>query len=136
MNRTRELLDKLVSTKDEAERAALRIELDNECLRQPEGLSAAGVAAYQTVLQFIGGNDLGSTGGCKAFYSPAEWRERGEEYGLESELILCHDGGCLAPCCNWDYECYALVEKLRKALEKAGCWVEQCTSWYSAVYRS
>jgi hypothetical protein len=26
------------------------------------------------------------------------------------------------------------VEELRRSLEKVGVYVEQCTSWYSAVY--
>ena len=73
-------------------------------------------------------------GGCRAFYTPKEWAERREEFGRESLLILCHDGGSLAPACNWAYENLAARERLRRSLEKIGLYVEQCTSWYSAVY--
>ena len=74
-------------------------------------------------------------GGCKAFYSPKEWKKRGEDYGTESLLILCHDGGDLAPLCNWDYECYKSMEDFNDFLQqKHGVYLEQCTSWYSAVY--
>lgn len=73
-------------------------------------------------------------GGCKAFYSPQEWKERKESYGTDSKLVLVHDGGDLAPYCNLDYECYPRVEKLAKRLKEMGYYVEQCTCWYSAVY--
>lgn len=75
-----------------------------------------------------------SGGGSRAFYSPKEWRERGESYGQQSVLILCHDGGDLAPLCNWDYECYKSMEAFKDFLRQKGFYVEQCTSWYSAVY--
>ena len=74
-------------------------------------------------------------GGCKAYYTPDEWRERGESYGTESVLILVHDGSDLASYCNIDYGCVSRIEKLRIALEKNGYYVENCTGWYSAVYR-
>lgn len=74
-------------------------------------------------------------GGCKAFYSIKEWKERGESYGTKSLLILCHDGGDLGPVCNHDYECYKAMEDFAGFLRNHyGVYVEQCTSWYSAVY--
>jgi hypothetical protein len=73
-------------------------------------------------------------GGCKAFYSPEEWIERGEKYGRNSVLILCHDGGDLAPFVNYDYGCYKLIDGLSSVLEDAGYYAEQCTCWYTAVY--
>jgi len=77
----------------------------------------------------------GSTGGgCRAFWTPAEWKERGENYGNNATLILVHDGGALAAFCNYDYCEYAKIEKLDKALGKIGYYVEACTSWYSGVY--
>ncbi len=75
-------------------------------------------------------------GGCRAFYSPAEWRERGEEYGRDSLLILVHDGGDLATMCSLDYGCYQAQARLVAELRKRGLFVEQCTTWYSAVYRA
>lgn len=76
-----------------------------------------------------------SGGGCRAFYSTKEWKERGEDYGTESEFIICHDGGDLAPFFNWDYCSYDSVEKMINQLKDLGYRVEQCTSWYSAVYK-
>lgn len=74
-----------------------------------------------------------SGGGCQAFYTPQEWAERGE-YGKNSVLILCHDGGALAPYCNFDYMRYECIDQMNNALKAIGYYCEQCTSWYSAVY--
>ncbi len=51
-------------------------------------------------------------------------------------LVVVHDGGDLAPVFNWAYERYALIEELRVELERVGLFAEQCTSWYSAIYRA
>jgi hypothetical protein len=87
----------------------------------------------QVVLSVLGDNPNG--GGCRAFWTPEEWTARNEEYGTDSILVLVHDGGDLAPACNWDYGNYELSDKLTTALNEAGFYYEQCTSWYSAVYR-
>lgn len=73
-------------------------------------------------------------GGAQTFYDPELWKERGETYGLESVLIVVHDGGDLAPYCNHDYQNYAAMERLSRRLAKSGLHIEQCTCWYSAVY--
>ena len=73
-------------------------------------------------------------GGCKAFYSPKEWIERGERYGHNATLILVHDGGDLAPFVNLDCMAYNLYEGLSQVLFKAGFYIESCTCWYAAVY--
>jgi len=75
-----------------------------------------------------------SGGGCRAFYSPEAWEARGEDYGTESVLVLVHDGGALAPYCNYDYGAYGAIDALTEALEAHGYYVEACTCWYSAVY--
>lgn len=79
-----------------------------------------------------------SGGGCKAFYSKDEWRNKGErDCGPAAILILCHDGGDLSPYCNLDYEVYSAYEALQQMLEKEhGVWLEQGSSWYSVVYSS
>jgi len=72
--------------------------------------------------------------GSTCFYSPAEWRERGELYGLESVLIVTHDGGDLARFCDWSRQDYRAMERLSKRLAAAKVYMEQCTCWYSAIY--
>ena len=100
----------------------------------PEGLSPKGRAAADAILAKMRADGRANAGGCKVFYSPAEWAARGEDYGLESVLIVCHDGGEHAAYFNMDYLEYNLMEQMVQALNAAGVWVEQCTSWYSAVY--
>lgn len=75
-----------------------------------------------------------SGGGCRAFYSPKEWKERGEKYGGTSFLIVCHDGGDLAPYFSLDCQRYDEYNKMEKFLNEIGFYQEQCTSWYSAIY--
>ena len=70
----------------------------------------------------------------RVFWAPGEWRERGELYGLNSVLVVTHDGGDHAPWFSWDYGYYGLIEEMRRALEACGLFAEQCTSWYSAIY--
>ena len=78
--------------------------------------------------------DLTKTGGCKAFYTPDDWRDRGNVYGRDSVLIIAHDGGDLAHVCNMDYEQYQLMEDFAQFLNIHGYYIESCTSWYSAIY--
>jgi hypothetical protein len=73
-------------------------------------------------------------GGCRAFYGPKEWAERNETYGLKSLLIVVHDGGDLEPYCNLDFGSYSMHDQMQAALGKVGLYMEQCTSWYSAIY--
>jgi hypothetical protein len=98
-----------------------------------EHLSGEALKIADIVRRVIGEDAFG--GGCRAFWTPEEWRARKEEYGTDSVLILVHDGGDLAQYCNWDYEQYSLSGQLDEALTKAGYYCEQCTCWYSAVYR-
>lgn len=72
-------------------------------------------------------------GGCQAFRDPDTWDDT---YGRQSKLILVHDGGDLARYCSYDYQDYSSIEKLSQALAEGGYWVEQCTTWYSAVYKN
>lgn len=103
---------------------------------KPDGLSALGQKAHEVIMRVLTAHEMTETGGCKSFYSPDEWRVRGEEYGCESELIVVYDGGSLRPFFNLDAECYSLNEEMRKALDEAGLHVEECTGWYAAVYRA
>jgi len=74
-------------------------------------------------------------GGCSAFYTPEEWRERHADVSCTGALlILVHDGGDLALRCNFSYEQYDAMEQLAAVLKAHGYWVEQATGWWSAVY--
>lgn len=102
----------------------------------PTELSADVKEAAQTIINTIQdtfGKDA-SGGGCRLFYTVDEWKDRGEEYGTTAALILVHDGGDAAPFLNLNYMVYDLHEKLRASVSKQGFYIEQCTSWYSAMY--
>lgn len=71
----------------------------------PENLDDLGKRAYNAIKKHLRDFEDMSTGGCKAFYSPIEWAERGESYGRGSKLIIVYDGGDLRPYMNMD-ACY------------------------------
>lgn len=58
----------------------------------PEGLSPEGEKAWELVTTFFVENKMTDTGGCKTFYSPKEWQEKGNRYGTKSVLIVVYDG--------------------------------------------
>jgi hypothetical protein len=113
--------------------------MDQDDFRIPEGLSPKGKRAAEAIVEMLNKhNPEGriSGGGCRAFYTPEEWRERGEQYGCDSLLVVCHDGGDAAPYFNYDYECYKLIDCMAVHLQKLGLFAEACTTWYTAVYEA
>jgi hypothetical protein len=102
---------------------------------KPEGLSQAGGRAQEAIMKVLEAHDSAHSGGQRVFYTPEEWRSRGEQYGRGSELVIVHDGGSHAPFFNHDYMAYEFIEEIQTALQPLGLFVEQCTSWYSAVYK-
>ena len=112
-----------------------------DCLAMPRGLDAKGKEAYKAIIAFLKKRGMTYTGGCKVFYSPQEWRQRGEKYGLKSKLIITYDGGDHARAFSMDH-CYVTGaasdyepnEAMQKALKAVGCYAEECTGWYAAVY--
>lgn len=106
-------------------------------LKIPEGLKGLGRAAADVILNTARaacGGEI-STGGCRAFYSPAQWKDRDEEYGTKSLLVVVHDGGDLARFFNHDYMDYKAIEQMDKALRAMGVYAESCTCWYTAIYK-
>ena len=86
----------------------------------------------QVVLEVVEPSHNPST---QSFYTPEAWRARGEEYGCDSLLVVRHEGGDLAPYFSYDYEAYQQIEQMRQRLAEIGLYAEQCTGWYSAIYR-
>jgi hypothetical protein len=107
-------------------------------LARPAGLSPAGNKAYDTIVDFLVKHGMTYTGGSKAFYSPAEWAARGEEYARNAVLIVVYDGGELPYVFNMDRaseaDNYQRMEALQKALRKSGLHAEESTHWYSGIY--
>ena len=100
----------------------------------PDGLTKVGNAAAKKILE-VAKKYGDNSGGCKTFYSPGEWRDRGEQYGRDSELIIVHDGGDFSYYFNMDKCAYDLYENMCDELTTIGVYAEQCTSWYTAIYK-
>lgn len=98
----------------------------------PKGLSDQARKAAEAIVATAG--EGASGGGCRAFWTPAEWAARGEKYGLGAILIVVHDGGDLAPFFCAGYLAYEAMNTMEQELEKIGCRAEQCTGWYTAIY--
>ena len=103
-------------------------------LDKPTGLGPRGEAAYDAIVAFLRRRKMTYTGGCKTFYSPAEWKARGEKYGLESALIVVYAGGEVRRAFCADEEDYKCIDAMHAALEKVGLYAEECTGWYCAIY--
>lgn len=100
----------------------------------PAGLSPQGLTAATVIRDFLQEKGLTYHGGGGKFYTSEEWIDRGEQYGTNSVLVITHDGGDHAVALDWDYGAYAIREELTERLGKHGLYVEECTSWFSAVY--
>ena len=106
-------------------------------LKEPEGFDTYHLDEEQrriaeVILKSAGAED---SGGCRAFYTPEEWQDRGEDYGCDSVLIVVHDGGDLARAFNISYGDDETMGAVYEALKAAGFWSEACTCWYTAIYR-
>ena len=100
----------------------------------PDDLSLEGRKAAEVIRDFFNKKDIAQHGGGGKFYSPQQWQDRDELYGLNSVLIITHDGGDHAGAFNLDYEQYELHDNLQEELRPLGMFLEACTSWYSAVH--
>jgi hypothetical protein len=115
----------------------------NRDLIKPDGLSEAGQKAYAIIVAYLKANNLTCTE-LRVFYAPAEWIERGHEYGTKAQLIVMYDGAtslkrvfsmdaCYAMA-RPGVDCYALYEGMQAKLNEAGMFFEECTGWYAAIY--
>jgi len=100
----------------------------------PKSLSTDGIVAGTIIRGFCHEQGLKYTGGCTIFKDPLYC---GESMGQDSLLIVCHDGAACKPCVSLrdmpgDLELY---ESLSQLLELAGFYMQECTNWYTAVYR-
>lgn len=100
----------------------------------PEGLSPLGHLAAETIRTFLTEHDLLIHGGGGKFYTPEQWRDRGEQWGGDSLLIVIHDGGDHSGAFNLDHGMYTLHEAMVQRLADVGVFAEQATSWYSTIW--
>jgi hypothetical protein len=102
----------------------------------PEGVSENGRKAAEIIRAYVLELDLLGTSGGSVFRDPAEWDDN---FGRNSLLVVVHEGLDAGPCLSMDgaYNSgcgYALYEALTDRLRDAGLFIEQCTTWYSAIY--
>lgn len=81
------------------------------------------------IVAYMGG-ERGAT-----FYTPEEWKTRGEEYcNRNAALVVAYNGGDAGQYFNYDYCRYAALEGLNKALNAVGYFFEDATGRYGGVY--
>lgn len=74
-----------------------------------------------------------------SFYSPKEWRDRGEEYCLNSTCIIASEGDL---CSIWNGYCdneaygWALLDSFFNMLQENGLWYELGCHWYAGIYEN
>ncbi len=89
----------------------------------PSDLSPRACEAAEIILAQVRNMGLEDDISGRMFYSPSEWRERGERFGLNADLIVVHDDGFkLAP-----------FHAAKQELGKKGFYYEEAETWYSVV---
>ena len=85
---------------------------------------------YYLVKDFIRRRKL-STGDCRTFYTPLEWKYRKEECSQGALLVMVYDGSEVKRLVDeWD-----MGATFQKYLNKHGYYVEQGTHWYAGIYK-
>ena len=110
----------------------------NPDLAMPEGLSAGAEEAWRLVVRTAVERGLEYTGGSRVFYSPQEWRDRGEQYGTNSELVIVYDGSDVGRLFSLDKDMtadYVNLNAMSETLHSVGFFAEECTCWYAALYK-
>lgn len=108
--------------------------MSNPDLAVPKGLSEKGREAIRIILEVLAAHEITYTGGSKAFYSPAEWKAKGEQYCQNALLVVVYDGSALARCFEYAKEDYAAIEAMDAALRAADMYPESGTHWYAGIY--
>ena len=82
-----------------------------------------------TVKQWAKDNDVDLTD--TGFYTPEQWRDRGETWCLNADLIMTYEGG-LYEVINVHYP--ALFDSFFNTIQSIGYWFECGTHWYCGFY--
>lgn len=99
---------------------------------QPFGLTEDGQKAWSIVIGVLAKENISETGlNRQVFHSSREWQA--EVTGVDSELIIAHDGGGHAPYFNLDYGACLSRSTMDRALQEAGFYIETQTPMYSAI---
>lgn len=101
----------------------------------PKTLTRAGRKAAEAIRDFCIERGL-THAECRVFYSPEEWRARGERHATSSLLVVVYDGAAVRRALSFDGGDYATVEALRQVLDPLDVFSEECTGWYSGIYNA
>ena len=101
----------------------------------PKTLCRAGRKAAEALREFCLKHDLTHTGG-RVFYSPEEWRARGEAHATSSLLVIVYDGAACRRALSFDGGDYRTLEAFRLILDSLDVFSEECTCWYSGIYNA
>lgn len=78
--------------------------------------------------------------GQKVFWSPKQWKDKGEHYGLNAELVILHECGDHAPFFSLDHSSYTgsykQYDEQVKFLSGYGFYSEGLYTWSSAIYEN
>ena len=103
----------------------------------PTGLTRQARAAAKVIRDFAAEQGLTAAGG-RVFYTPAEWRQRGEDYCRDAELVIVYDGADISAAISMDramdYRSYAALDQLAERLAARGLHLEEGTVWYAGLY--
>jgi hypothetical protein len=99
----------------------------------PKGLSRKGRNAAYAILRVMKAHGLCNTGGCRAFYTPKEWEEKGNS-PTKSHLVVVFDGGDLYEIMSYNSDCPSWKDEVDQALGALGVYAEAFNSWSCAVY--
>lgn len=109
---------------------------DDELAISPDMLPVAQDFCRQLRMEMRWVKDEGC-GGCKAFYTPEEWSMNGRGPSVDPGVVLvvCHDGGNMAPRFNLDYEQTAMYDRVDLFLDHRNLWRESQTRTITHVFK-
>lgn len=100
----------------------------------PTGLTRLGRRAAMTIEAVLRSDGCLDTGGCKALYTPQQWKDRGETSGAGSVLIVVYDGGDHYHHFSYMTEVPKRKQKMSEALGAIRCYAESINGWSAAIY--
>ena len=118
--------------------AVVATEKRDETLAIPANLCDLGRAAAEAVLAGVDAecvakfNRLATTGGCRAFYTPEEWRAKGWEVANNAVLVCVHDGGDMG---RWVRAPGTAAREVFAALERLGLRFECADYCVTTIHR-
>jgi hypothetical protein len=101
----------------------------------PEGLCRAGLKAAEALRDYCIKHKL-TYAGSRVFYTPDQWKQRGEKYGTDSLLVCVYDGAECRRALALSGEDYRHVDAFAAILNDIDVFAEECTGWYAAIYNA